>query len=423
MNYKVIEKNNYKLHLINTDRFKTIKFRVILKQPVIKEEIVLRNMLLDVLTYSCMKYPSKKELVKQAQNLYGASVYSRGYRIGKMQLINIYLTVLNEKYTESGMLEESLKLLSEILFNPKIEDDRFDEESFNLSYRQNLQSIKNLKDSKGKYATIRMLENMSDNKEYTYNEYGYIDDLNKQNSSVLYDYYKKIINTSKVDIYVIGNIENIDIEGLLDKYMKFENNPNEEENAIIKHEDFRNEINIVKEQDNNNQSNLVIGCKLNDLTNFEMNYVLTIYNIIFGSGADSKLFKNVREENSLCYYVTSSVNKLDNLLFIRSGISKNNFDKVVELINKNMELMTLGEFTDDDIAKAKNAYLSFVDEIKDNDDAIIETYIAHDILGIDLIDERKEQVMKVTKEDIINVSKKIKIDTIYLLEGDKNEGE
>ena len=423
MNYKVIEKNNYKLHLINTDRFKTIKFRVILKQPVVKEEIVLRNMLLDVLTYSCMKYPSKKELVKQAQNLYGASVYSRGYRIGKMQLINIYLTILNEKYTESGMLEESLELLSEILFNPKIENDSFDNDSFNLSYRQNLQAIKNLKDSKGKYATIRMLENMDDDKEYTYNEYGYIDDLDKQNSRVLYDYYKKIINTSNVDIYVIGNIENIDIEGLLDKHMKFENNPTIEENAIIHHDDFRDDVNVIKEKDNNNQSNLVIGCKLNDLTNFEMNYVLTIYNIIFGSGADSKLFKNIREENSLCYYVTSSVNKLDNLMFIRSGISKNNFDKVIELINKNMELMNQGEFTDEDITKAKEAYLSFVDEIKDNDDAIIETYIAHDILGIDLIDERKEQVMKVTKEDIINVSKKIKMDTIYLLEGDKNEGE
>ena len=421
MNYKVIEKNNYKLHLINTNRFKTIKFRVILKQPVVKEEIVLRNMLLDVLTYSCMKYPSKKELVKQAQSLYGASVYSKGYRIGKMQLINIYLTILNEKYTESGMIEESLELLSEILFNPKIENNSFDSDSYNLSYRQNLQSIKNLKDSKGKYATIRMLENMDDNQEYTYNEYGYIEDLVKQNSQVLCDYYKKIINTSKVDIYVIGNIENIDIEGLLAKYMKFENNPTFEEDTIIKHNEFRNEVNVIKEQDNNNQSNLVIGCKLNDLTNFEMNYVLTIYNIIFGSGADSKLFKNIREENSLCYYVTSSVNKLDNLLFIRSGISKNNFDKVIELINKNMELMSKGEFSDEDITKAKEAYLSFVDEIKDNDDAIIETYIAHDILGIDLIDERKEQIIKISKEDIINVSKKIKMDTIYLLEGDKNE--
>lgn len=423
MNYKVINKNNYKLHLINTDRFKTIKFRIILNQPVKKEEIVLRNMLLDVLTRSCMKYPSKKELVKQSQYLYGTSVYSKGYRIGKKQLINIYMTILNEKYTESGMLEKSIELLSEIIFNPKVENNSIDTDNYNFAFKQNKEIIKNLKDSKGKYATIRMLENMDDNKEYTYNEYGYIEDLEKQNSSLLYDYYKKIINTSKVDIYVIGDIENTNVERLLDKYMKFNNNKVDEDNAIIHHEEFRDEVNIIKEQDNNNQSNLVIGCKLSNLTNFEMNYALTIYNIIFGSGADSKLFKDIREENSLCYYVTSSVNKLDNLMFIRSGINKSNFDKVIELIKKNMEAMSNGEFTDEDINKAKQSYLSFVDEIKDNDDAIIETYIAHDILGIDLIDERKDQVMKVTKEDIINVSKKIKMDTIYLLEGDKNEGE
>lgn len=423
MNYKVINKKNYKLHLINTERFKTIKFRVILNQPVEKEEIVLRNMLLDVLTRSCMKYPSKKELVKQGQYLYGTSLYAKGYRIGKRQLINIYMTILNEKYTEIGILEKSLELLSEVIFNPKVEDNKIDADNYNFAYKQNQEMIKNLKDSKGKYAMIRMLENMDDNKEYTYNEYGYKADLEKQNSTLLYNYYNKVINTSKVDIYVIGNLDNTNIEELIDKYMKFNNNSVNDDNPIIYHDDFRNEVKIVKEQDNNNQSNLVIGCKLNNLSNFEMNYVLTIYNIIFGGTADSKLFKNIREEHSLCYYVTSSINKLDNLMFIRSGINKNNFDKVIELIKENMELMNNGEFTDEDIDKAKQSYLSFVDEIKDNDDAIIETYIAHDILGIDLIDKRKEQVMKITKEDIINVSKKIKMDTIYLLEGDKNEGE
>ena len=117
------------------DKFKTIKFRIVLKHPIIKEEIVLRNMLLDVMSYSCLKYPTKKEFIKKLQNLYGASVYAKTYRLGKVNLMNFYLTVLNEKYTEKGMIEESVEFFSELLFNPNISEEGFTDKAFDKSYR------------------------------------------------------------------------------------------------------------------------------------------------------------------------------------------------------------------------------------------------------------------------------------------------
>ena len=185
----------------------------------------------------------------------------------------------------------------------------------------------------------------------------------------------------------------------------------------MKHEMDRLEPKIVKEVDSINQSKLSIGCKLMDLTDRERNYVLTIYNLLLGATADSRFFKNIREKHSICYTISSSLDKIDNLLFIKAGISKNNFDLCVNLIKQEMKEIEDGNITDNELQNAKNTYISLLEEIMDNDESIIDTYVATDILGIGNVEERKEQIKTVTKEEVINLSKKIKMDTIYLLEG------
>ena len=183
------------------------------------------------------------------------------------------------------------------------------------------------------------------------------------------------------------------------------------------HSKLPTKIKEIKEEIQGNQSKLSIGCKIGSLTEFERNYVLTIYNMILGGNSESKFFQIIREKNSLAYYVYSSLNKLDSLMIIKAGISKENYGKTIKLIKKLMKEMTLGNFTDEHIKIVKENYISLLKEIEDNENAIIETYLAKDLLNLGSIEERKTEVMKVTKDDIIKVAKKIKIDTIFLLEG------
>lgn len=142
--------------------------------------------------------------------------------------------------------------------------------------------------------------------------------------------------------------------------------------------------------------------------------------MILGGNSESKFFQIIREKNSLAYYVYSSLNKLDSLLIIKAGISSENFDQTVKLVKKLMKDMVKGNFKDEHINIVKENYISLLKEIEDNENAIIETYLAKDLLNLGDIEERKREVMKVTKEDIVNVAKKIKIDTIFLLEGVEN---
>lgn len=417
MEYKKISTDAFNLHLIKTNRFRTINIRICLRDAINKDEITLRNMLTSFLTYSTDTYPTKRDMVLKAQDLYGVNIYTKSYRSGRFNTINFCMSLLNEKYTEDGMFEESIKFLNDIIFHPNF----YKEEEFNQAYKFLYDNIKTsmngIKENPTNYSTIRMLEEMDKNMPYSYREFGYMEDLEKINKDSLIKYYNKTLNNSLIDVYVIGDIEEESVVNLLKKYLTFTSFKVQKQNQLIIHDKIGREVKIIKEQEDSNQSKLSIGCKVGDLTEFERNYVLTVYNMILGGGSESKFFKIIREKHSLAYYVYSSLNKLDSLMIIKAGISKENFEKTVDLVKELMKDMENGEFTTNDIDIVKENYISLLKEIEDNENAIIETYLAKDLLNLGDIDERKKEIMKVTKEDIVNVAKKVKLDTIFLLEG------
>ncbi len=422
MQYRKVELGSYNLHMIKTDRFKTVNVQIILSDKIKKEDITKRNFLSDILTYSCNKYKTKRDLSIASQDLYAASVYSTSYRLGNYYNTDINLYFLNEKYSEKGMTEKSMAFFKEIIFNPNVKDNKFDSNSFNIIKNNMKIQIESVKEDTRKYSMIRMLENMDKTMPYSYHGFGYLEDLEKITEENLYEYYKELIRSSNVEIFVIGDIDFSQMEKIVREQFKFNVYKKKKENPTIIHSKVRSIAKKVVEEDDINQSKLTIGCKLKDLTEFERNYVLTIYNIILGGGSESLLFKNVREKHSLCYYISSSSNKVDNLLIISSGIAKNNFKKVLSLIKKEMKNIEQGNFSEEAILQAKIRYNSILDEIYDYPNQIISAYYASIILGVDFPEVRKKKIMEVTKDDIIKLSKKVKMDTIYLLGGiDKDE--
>jgi len=423
MKYRVLDKKSYQLHLIQTKRFKTVTIRINLRDELKKPEISYRNFLMDMLTYSTEHYPTRKELVSKTEDLYAVSIYTKGCRTGSYSSINFFLSYLNEKYTEKGMAEKSIQLFSEVLFHPNVVNRRFDSESFKIVKKNIEASLKSMKDNSSRYSLIRMLECMDSNAYYSYREFGYMEDLETITEENLYDYYKKVMTKSLVDIYVIGDFDADEMEKYIEEYFPFTSIKREKRNVIIEHQKIRSKPQIVKEKEDYNQSKLSIGCKVKTMTERERNYVITLYNLMLGATGDSRFFKNIREKYSLCYYVSSSVNKLDNILLIRSGIDKENFEQCVKLIQKEMKEMEKGNFSLEDLEKAKSTYITLLDEVYDNQEALIETYVAKDLLNIGDIEERKKEVYSIQKEEIVELSKKVKIDTIYLLEGDKEDEE
>ena len=151
---------------------------------------------------------------------------------------------------------------------------------------------------------------------------------------------------------------------------------------------------------------------------YEKNYPLVLANIIFGGTSDSKLFKAVRESNSLCYSIYSSLSKLDNIVTIKAGIDKDNFKKTINVVDDVLTKIKKGDFTDKDIKTAKEIYSSAISNIEESPASLISEYLTEEITGLDSYTKRVEIMNKVTKKDIKKVLKKINVDTIFLLEGD-----
>ena len=270
------------------------------------------------------------------------------------------------------------------------------------------------------YSLVRMFEEFDNDAPCSYRLAGYLEDLDKINESTLYEYYKDMIEQDLVDVFVLGDFNEDDISNIFREVFKVRTLKKVkvpyilEEKSVGKKREFNEKI-------DNSQSKLSIACRVNGLSEYERNYVLTLYNVILGGGCDSKLFKEVREENSLCYTVYSVPNKLDNVLIVQAGIDKDNYEKTVKLIEKNLDDMRKGKFNENDISIAREYYLTALEEVLESTDRIIDNYLMMELIGTDTIDVKREMISKVEKNEIIKVAKKVKLDTVFLLEGVKDE--
>lgn len=421
MQYTKKDLGSYNLHLINTDKFKTITTRIVFHTPIIRDEITKRVVLSDILLQSTNKYDSKRSLTIEAEDLYSVDVATNNQRLGNYIFTGINMQCLNDKYTEEGNFEKSLAFLSEIVFNPDIENKAFKKEKLDLAKYNTVVQISSIKEEPTNYSLIRMAEAYDKESPISYRMTGYIDDLNDIDEENLYETYTNMISNDYVDIFVVGNFDNTDMLTLIKKYFKFRKIKKQKETYFLKEKKPRKRRLFAKETVDNTQSKLAIACPITNLTDYEKNYVLPLANMIYGGGTDSKLFKEVREKNSLCYSITSFANKLDNLLVITSGIDKDNYEKTVELTNKLLQEMKKGHFTDNEMSIAKEYFNTYLDELEESESRMINEIFMQEILNQQSLMERIKVMNKVKKQEITKVFKKINMDTVFLLEGVKHE--
>lgn len=416
---QVINKDlgSYNLHFIKTDIFKTITMKVIFHTPIIKEDITKRNILSDILLQSTKEYKTRSDLTIKSEDLYAADIYTSNQRVGNYIMTSFILQTLNDKYTEENNFEESIKFLHEIIFNPDVEEERFKEDKLELVKSNATLALNSIKEDAANYSLIRMSEAYDKTSPISYRMTGYLEDLDKITEENLYEYYERMLDNDYVDIFILGDINEKELLPIIKKYFKFKKVKKRKASYYLPNKKPRKRRLFAKETTKNSQSKLAIACPITKMTDYEKNYSLLLANIILGGTGDSKLFKEVREENSLCYTIRSNYNRLDNLMVINAGIDNVNFDKAVELITKNVQDMKKGKFTDSDINVAKEFYKTSAESLMESPSRIINEVLTEEILGVEPLSERVRKIEKVTKKDIMRACKKINMDTVFLLEG------
>ena len=422
MNYVKKEMGAYNLHIIKTNLYKTITVKIFFREKALKENITKRNFLSRIMMLGSNDYKTKVELTKAEQDLYAVNISGTNRRIGNYLDTGISLKVLHDKYTEEGNFEKSLDLLNSLIFNPKVTNKTFDETDFNTVYEEYKADLNSLVENKMTYALIKGLEATNDKSVISYRGIGYLEDLEKITRENLYSYYEEVIKHDFVDIFVLGDVDEEYITNIIREKFKINTFKKQPIKALVE-ETKNSRTKIVKEKASAEQDNLIITLSLNNLTDYERNYPLSLYNAILGGGSESLLFTEIREKNSLAYYVSSTPNKLDNLIIIRGGITKDKSIDAVNIVKKILKDLEIGKIDDDRIEKAKEYYTSAIDDIIESPFQIIESYYMIELLGVDDIETKRKKMLKVTKDEIIAVAKKVKMNTVYILEGSDDNGE
>ncbi len=416
MKYKKYSMGSYQLHTICTNKFKTITIRVNFKREVTKDEITIRNLLADILLKSTKKYHTERLMNIIVEDLYGMNFTGYTTISGRYNIISFDFTFLSEKYTEKGILEKTICFLTDLLFEPNVEKGKFNEGSFRQSKNMMKLMIESLKEDPDRYSLTRALEEMDDQSPSSFRTDGYIEDLKRIDEGNLYQYYKSVITKDILDIFVIGDIDSQIREMIASKF-SIHTFKKQSKTHYITDAKTRFRSKKVKEESTYNQSKLVIGANLVGMTPFEREYVSYVYSFILGGGADSNLFKNLREEHSLCYYISSQIYRLNGLLMIRLGLDKQNIPKAITLIKKELKKMEKGNFSDEDLMKSQVTYVSSLKEVMDHPHTILNLYVSREYLHLDLLEERILKIGKVTRKQVQAFAKKVKINTIYALEG------
>ena len=414
MEYICYNMNAYNLHIVNTKKFKTITVDICFREKINKDEITLRNLLKEIMVNASYDYPSEREFIKATEELYDLKLLTSTYRIGNYNFLSMKIRFLDEKYTEKGMNYASIKLLLDLIFKPKLDAD------FEKCKNKIEKSILSLNDNKVKYAISKLLESTKD-MPYSYNFYGNIEDLKKITIEDIKKCYENLLTNDIIDIFVVGEVNPEEIKNIFKENFKVKTFHKVDNKVIVKELTPRTKTNIIREQDDINQIQLTILCSLNSITEYERKYVSLVYSEMLGGSANSILFDTVREKNSYAYYVNSIIKPYDNNMIIYSGIHEDNEKEVIKLIKKCLKDITKGKFNDEIFLSSKNTIISSLKASLDNPIGIINNCLSNILVSSPTIEEKIKIIEKITKEEVINFSKKITIHTIYILEGSNEE--
>lgn len=418
-------KDGITLHNINTDKFKTNIVAIFLTTPMSREYVTFNSIISSILKRGSKNMPTQEEISKTMEDMYGADFNNGLDKIGDNHILKFYLESINDEYlpqNAENLLKKSIQKLSEIVFNPILENGKFKEEYVNQEKEAMTQRINAKIDNKALYAKARCVESMYKDTPAALYKYGYVEDMDRINSENLYNYYKELIDDCKIDIFISGKNE---LEQTLQMLSEDENisrlKPRKAKYVIndIKLKEKQQEQ-TVEEKQSVNQGKIVIGCDIlfdeDDLKDENLKYEALLYNGLLGGSANSKLFQNVREKASLAYTVSSNYVRFKSNIFINAGIEIENYDKAIKIIKEQLESMKNGEFSEEEIENEKKSIIAGIDLIDDEQDSGIVYFYGQEITNSNVkLEEYKQKVKNVTKNQILNIANKVKINTIYFL--------
>ncbi len=407
-----------KLCMCKAENFKTANASINIAMPLSDGKNAARAVLINLLGKTNSDFPTVREMGMRLGMLYGAGIGASVIKNGESQKIQLSLECIDDKFalTDESIVLSALELLLDMLFKPNAENGAFPQENVEREKRLLIEHIHSLSDDKIYYAANRMIEEMCRDEDFSISKFGTVEEISSLTGKDVFDAFTDIMLHAPMQINIVGDIDECKAEKLVkDKFSRIER-----EKTAELHTEFLSQAydeKTVRETQDLKQCKLVIGMRAG-MTYDRDNYAaIKVMNDIFGAGVYSKLFLNVREKQSLCYYCSSRFDAGKGLIIIQSGVEKENIEKAINSIKHEFEDMRNGDIDDETIRASKLSLCDGLTSVYDTP-ADIENWYASQQTASSVISpsEFMKQINAVTKEEIMTAAAFASFDTIFVLE-------
>lgn len=404
------------LYVFPTKKFKTILFQAFLHQQLQRDLATPTALLPMILTRGSQKHPSVLEIARSLEALFGAEIGTGVLKKGERQIISFALDVVDRQFVPEGqtILKAGLEILRDIMQNPLLEGNAFKKSYLAQEKEQLAKQIKGLINDKTALSVERCLQIMCADEPYGTYKYGYTAEIEKIDTVSLFTYYQDFMQRAPIDFFVVGDVKISEMQVLIEEVFTFSKG----ERCILSSPQVLKEVGevkIVEEKMAINQGKLSLGYRTN-IPYGEDTFPLIYYNGILGGFSHSKLFQNLREKAGLAYYVFSRLERTKGLMLISSGIEVENYDRTLEIVRKQLKSISAGEISDQEFANTRTALLSQA-KLQEDSPSQLAGSIMEGIINGKIMDQAEiiDKLARVTKQDVVRVAERIKLDTVYFL--------
>ena len=410
---------------INNERFNTTLVSFNFYVPLASETVAEYALLPFVMTTCSKSYPDFSALNFKLAKLYGANLSSSAEKVGDYQLLKIAISTIDDQFAldDESLCDSAVELLTELIFEPKVFDGAFCADDVEREKRKAIEHIRGDLAQKRVYAKKRLIEEMYKGEAYGLSKCGTEEQVAAITGESLYRAWKKLLSTAFLRVNVISRSMP---QGLFEKIGEKFSNITRENIADCTQSTPTSAIktpNTVIEKMDIAQGKLCLGFSSELYGDDSQTAALTVMCDIFGGGPYSRLFTNVREKYSLCYYCASSSVKAKGLITVDSGIEKENATKAEKEILNQLDIIKQNLFTDEEF---QSSIKSITDSFKSYNDSqgLLDAWYSLKIVKDKLLspEEAAADILKVTRNDVVYAARGVKLHTVYKLLPEDKEG-
>lgn len=405
------------LNAICSDKFKTGCFSVNFLRPLSREEAAQNALIFGVLLAGTDKHPDIRSISMHLDALYGASVGTLVRKKGEIQAVGLYADFVEDELAGEPVFQPLTEFVGEILLSPRLENGVFTKEYVQTERINLIRTMRAALNSKQAYANEQMRKAMCPDEPYGLPQHGEEADLDGVDETSLFRRYQALLAQSQVEIFYLGRLAPeaaaAGFRKMLDKLPRAEVTPlpQPDQKPVCS-------VQSLEESMPLEQSKLAMGFRAAPARSASEVARMLSFAVLYGGGSSSRLFLNVREAKSLCYYANAAYDKYKGILRVNSGIAEETFDAAKQEILVQLKECADGRFTQDELDAAKRLLLTQLRSDLDSPGRLDEFYLGQAVLGEQYeLETLMDAVRKVSRQDIACAAATVRLDTVFFLRG------